>query len=158
MKKLNTDHPGRTLRFVVGMSSDKDLGLCAETLLRKVGSGYIHLVEAEHPRAAKIEDILEQGGEGLKGCYYDMKDRGVGKQTKLALNLAAGSEEIVVVCGSVFLMANAREAVGIKEPRDSEFIAKEAGANLRKDMQEHFGNRVLSEDEEEEEESYRDKV
>ncbi|GMI22128.1 hypothetical protein TrCOL_g12457 [Triparma columacea] len=158
MKKLNTDHPGRTLRFVVGMSSDKDLGLCAETLLRKVGSGYIHLVEAEHPRAAKIEDILEQGGEGLEGCYYDMKDRGVGKQTKLALSLAAGEGEIVVVCGSVFLMANAREAVGIKEPRDSEFIAKEAGANLRKDMQEHFGNRVLSEDEEEEEESYRDKV
>lgn len=151
MKKLDAEHPGRKLRFVVGMSSDKDLGTCAKTILERVEAKQIHLVEAVHPRAAKLEDILSAGGPPLSGCNYNLTSRGVSVQTSLALNLAGSSpsNEIVVICGSVFLMASAREAIGIIEPRDSDFIAKEAGANLRADLQEHFGNRVLSEDEDE---------
>ncbi|GMI07004.1 hypothetical protein TrRE_jg1635 [Triparma retinervis] len=154
MKKLDKDHPGRKVRFVVGMSSDKDLALCASTILGRVDASQVHLVEAVHPRAAKIEDILSAGGPGLSKCHYSLGSRGVGEQTLLALNLASAcpDDEIVVICGSVFLMASAREAIGIVEPRDSEFIAKEAGANLRADLQEHFGNRILSEDEDEKKE------
>ena len=52
-------------------------------------------------------------------------------QIASALALAAEGGEMVVVCGSVFLMAEAREALGYDEPRDSEYIAEVAGANLR---------------------------
>jgi len=137
MKKLDEEHRGRKVRFVVGMSSDKDLKMCAEAILQRVEGGQIHLVEALHPRAAKLEVILEAGSDGLSGCHYDMNDRGVAKQTEAALNLASANDddEIIVICGSVFLMASAREACGIVEPRDSDFIAKEAGANLRQDLQ-----------------------
>jgi dihydrofolate synthase/folylpolyglutamate synthase len=37
-----------------------------------------------------------------------------------------------VICGSVFIMADARETVGIVEPRDSAVISEMAGANLRR--------------------------
>ena len=86
----------------------------------------------------------------VAGSNYDINDASVEKQTRTALKLAQENTELLIVCGSVFLMAGARSALGYNEPRDSDFVAKEAGANLRKDLQEHFGNRVWSEDEESE--------
>ncbi|GMI01369.1 hypothetical protein TrLO_g1141 [Triparma laevis f. longispina] len=154
--KLSKQNPGVKKRVVIGMSSDKDLKLCGEILTSNVENvDNIHLVEASHPRAAKIQDMIEKWEE-LKGSNYDINDASVEKQTRTALKLAQENNELLIVCGSVFLMAGARSALGYNEPRDSDFVAKEAGANLRKDLQEHFGNRVWSEDEESEGETERE--
>ncbi|GMH69797.1 hypothetical protein TrST_g4691 [Triparma strigata] len=147
--KLSTSHPSSKKRIVIGMSSDKDLSECGKILLSNVSPTSVHLVEASHPRAAKIPDILE-ACPGLSPARYDLDEPCVEKQTLLAIEEAAENDEVLIVCGSVFLMAGARKALGYNEPRDSDFVAKEAGANLRKDLQEHFGNRVWSEDEESE--------
>ncbi|KAL7561412.1 hypothetical protein ACA910_014632 [Epithemia clementina (nom. ined.)] len=167
----------RTLfRMVVGMSSDKDLYLCGQAVLKAVNgdASRIHLVEAAHPRAAKLEDILgaaaaaaKQQGEGhpttttttsswLDSCRYNLEDRSITYQIQQALDLIAAArtnkrsddddddnedtpDEILVICGSVFLMAEAREALGFDEPRDSKYIAEVAGAGSRHG-QENFGN------------------
>ena len=63
---------------------------------------------------------------------FDVKDRSITAQVKLALMLAEKNNEILVVCGSVFLMAEAREALGIQEPRDSKLITSVAGSGLLK--------------------------
>ncbi|CAB9505347.1 Probable bifunctional folylpolyglutamate synthase/dihydropteroate synthase [Seminavis robusta] len=133
MRKLRTTYPNAKFRIVVGMSRDKDTKLCAQYMLE--GGVHdpeaIHLVQASHPRAALLEDILEASPE-LQGCHYDLEDRSVTRQIQLGLDRMTGSsEEILVVCGSVFLMAEAREALGFDEPRDSEYIAEVAGAHLR---------------------------
>ena len=47
------------------------------------------------------------------------------------------NDEIVIVCGTVFIMADAREELGIVEPRDSDAIADVAGAGFRS-SQENF--------------------
>lgn len=47
------------------------------------------------------------------------------------------NDEIVIVCGTVFIMADAREELGIVEPRDSDAIADVAGAGFR-NSQENF--------------------
>ena len=47
------------------------------------------------------------------------------------MTLAKKNNEILVVCGSVFIMAEAREALGFDEPRDSDYIAEVAGAGVR---------------------------
>jgi len=44
-----------------------------------------------------------------------------------------------VVCGSVFIMSEAREAIGFEEPRDSDYISEVAGINF-KNTQENFAN------------------
>ncbi len=45
--------------------------------------------------------------------------------------LAAADDGVVVICGSVFIMAEAREALGIVEARDSAVIAEVAGSHFK---------------------------
>jgi dihydrofolate synthase/folylpolyglutamate synthase len=131
VSKLERAYPFRKKRIVCGFSSDKDLSACGRALLSTVGGpSRIHLVEAAHPRAAKLEDMLD-AEPMLKDANFDEKDRSVAAQVKSGLQLAAEGNELLIVCGSVFLMAEAREALGFDEPRDSEYIAEVAGANLR---------------------------
>jgi dihydrofolate synthase/folylpolyglutamate synthase len=61
------------------------------------------------------------------------------------LSIASQNDEIVVICGSVFLMAEAREALGFDEPRDSDYISEMAGAGIRHG-QENFGNSTMTDD------------
>ena len=138
VRKLRTTYPDASFRFVVGMSSDKDLGQCGGSLLQLASPSSIHLVEAAHPRAAKLEAILSAEAS-LNESNYDLEDRSITKQVLKAQELAKERSEILVVCGSVFLMAEAREALGFDEPRDSDYIAEMAGAGVRHG-QENFGN------------------
>eukprot|EP00526_Cylindrotheca_closterium_P011897 CAMPEP_0113628368 /NCGR_PEP_ID=MMETSP0017_2-20120614/14698_1 /TAXON_ID=2856 /ORGANISM="Cylindrotheca closterium" /LENGTH=466 /DNA_ID=CAMNT_0000538669 /DNA_START=276 /DNA_END=1676 /DNA_ORIENTATION=- /assembly_acc=CAM_ASM_000147 len=141
MVKLQNTYPSQSFRFVVGMSSDKDLGQCARSLLSAVGPSSIHLVEAAHPRAAKIPDIVAAEPK-FSDCHFSLDDRSITKQVINSLQLAEENGEILVVCGSVFLMAEARQALGFDEPRDSDYISEVAGAGLRQ-MQENFGNTTI---------------
>lgn len=144
-KLVKTYGKDAKFRVVVGMSSDKDLSLCGASILRAVQDDVsrIHLVEAAHPRAAKLESILEANpqlkrAEG-SGARYDLDDRSITKQVNDAIAMAEIGGEVLIVCGSVFLMAEAREALGFEEPRDSDYIAEVAGAGVRH-SQELFGN------------------
>ena len=135
VQKLKATYPGAKFRIIVGMSSDKDTALCGKYILEATdGNGSaIHLVQASHPRAAKLEDILASDTTGLlpNNSHYDLEDRSVTRQVGIATEMAKQNQEILVVCGSVFLMAEAREALGFDEPRDSDYIAEVAGAHLR---------------------------
>jgi dihydrofolate synthase/folylpolyglutamate synthase len=144
--KLKTTFPDGCFRFVSGMSSDKDLKQCSNALLSisDKDASRIHLVEAAHPRAAKLEAILEAEPTLKEIAQYNLEDRSITRQIKEALVSAEENNEILVVCGSVFLMAEAREALGYQEPRDSDYIAEMAGAGVRHG-QENFGNTVMEE-------------
>jgi len=140
--KLKKTYPEASFRFVAGMSSDKDIGQCARSLLSTTEgtSRNIHLVQAAHPRAATLEAILEAESSLEAAAHYDFEDRSITRQVLQALELTKGNEgEILVVCGSVFLMAETREALGFDEPRDSDCILEMAGVGLRHG-QENFGN------------------
>ena len=157
--KLKSTFPGKAFRFVVGMSSDKDLRHSANILLdTAAGVDSIHLVQAAHPRAAKLEDIIA-AEPLLKSSHYDTADRSISRQIALARTLAAASstDEILVVCGSVFLMAEARECLGFDEPRDSDCIAEVAGAHLRHG-QEMFGNTDPPESDDDDDDNGKDGV
>ena len=145
VRKLQRTFPDQQYRMVVGMSSDKDLRLCCTSILQAVNgdASRIHLVEAAHPRAATVQAILDASSVQLAGAHYDLEDPSITKQINSALEMVKSSSsqggEILVVCGSVFLMAEAREALGFDEPRDSACIAELAGAGVRHG-QENFGN------------------
>jgi dihydrofolate synthase/folylpolyglutamate synthase len=86
-------------------------------------------VQAAHPRAATLEAILE--ATSMKNAHYDLEERTVSRQINQAMELAVEKREMLVVCGSVFLMAEAREALGFDEPRDSAYIAEVSGTGAR---------------------------
>lgn len=149
--KLRANYPTANQRIVVGMSADKDLKYCTNILLDYVSDpSKLHLVEASHPRAASISSILEANPK-LSDSHYEVpqaddlnKDgrdvSSVSTQVQKALKLATENNEMLVVCGSVFIMADARETLGIVEPRDSAVIAEVAGAGMR-NSQENFRDR-----------------
>lgn len=144
VRKLDATFPEARFRIVAGMSSDKDLRLCGASLRQAVSGdcSRIHFIEAAHPRAAKVSDIID--ATEMKDAYFDLEDPSPTKQIKQALKNAKENGEILVVCGSVFIMAEAREALGFDEPRDSEYIAMVAGAGIRH-SQENFGNTSMPE-------------
>jgi len=156
-KKLAVAHPGRRVKIVVGMSADKDIGKAAETILERVDPGDVYLCEAQHPRAASLEQILAAAPAFSGANFPAAAGPGIDTvhdQTKKCVEVAGRDGSLVVVCGSVFIMSSARLALGYLEPRDSDYIAKEAGAgtglgNTGRDMQEHFGNREGSDEDEE---------
>lgn len=139
VQKIKATYPTANFRVVVGMSSDKDLKKCGQSILQAVDGDItrIHLVEAAHPRAAKLVDMLE--ATDFRKAKYNLEQPSVTLQIHDAMESAKKNQEILVVCGSVFLMAEAREALGFDEPRDSSYIAEVAGAGF-KHGQENFGN------------------
>lgn len=141
--KLETTFPNQPLRFIAGFSSDKDLALCGLHLLKATNHqpDNIHVITASHPRAATYEQIVQACPALLSSDYNSnsIVDTNITLQIQRAIQLASQNNEVLVICGSVFIMAEAREALGFDEPRDSDYISEVAGCNLRHG-QENFGN------------------
>lgn len=152
---LRKRFPDKKLRFVCGFSADKDMhrvlstiaDACAHNASPAESSDIsllqarIHLVRASSPRAASLEEI----NSALEAAAGDSQDRnaelqlrpfesiaGIAEGVSAAVDAARAStdDEVVVVCGSVFLMAEARQALGFKEPMDSPATSAVAGAHL----------------------------
>ena len=129
MIKLQSNYPTSSLRIVVGFSADKDVKSCSDILLNSVPHpNKIHLVESPNPRAASIVSILKSHPT-LSDCnYIENEAKGVSSvslQVKEALKLAALNDELLVICGSFFIMVETRCELGIEEPRDSPAIGIE---------------------------------
>ena len=69
--------------------------------------------------------------------YIPPNDAGVKDTVAAALQLSAANREVVLICGSAFIMADARAAVGIVEPRDGDILFELLGSQ-NSDMQESF--------------------
>lgn len=140
MHKLKTNFPDKLFRFVVGLSKDKNLMefgsiLVSEGIQNSRGEdGLIHLVEAAcNPKAATVDQILVacpalDGGVTYRNTNCDGDcTASVHAQIQLALHLASLRGEVVVICGTVFIMSDARRALNIKEPHDSKYITSAFG-------------------------------
>jgi dihydrofolate synthase/folylpolyglutamate synthase len=143
ISKLKKTFPSKEFRFVVGLSNDKDIAEFGNILVSEGVNGrksdQIHLVEASsNPRAATIEKVLNACPALCnvvnKSCDAD---KSVQAQVQCALSVASFRGEIVVVCGTVFIMSEARHALGLDEPCDSKYITSAVGFNYT-NIQENF--------------------
>lgn len=146
MALLAKSFPGKPLRFVLGMSKDKAMMDCLAIVMASGANiRHVHLVQASHPRAATpevlLQDAVAAGADARLFSPHPGSASGgsVTLGVHAALAAARGQpDEVVVVCGSVFIMGEAREALGFDEPRDSQVISEVAGSHF-KSSQEHFG-------------------
>ncbi|RHY13941.1 hypothetical protein DYB36_005538 [Aphanomyces astaci] len=92
---------------------DKDIAHVIDSIVATRAS-HVHFVQGYHPRCASVVEIQHALGE-------------VGA----SLNSASSSDEVVVVCGSVFIMSEARQALGIDEPVDSHDVKQISGVGLK---------------------------
>jgi dihydrofolate synthase / folylpolyglutamate synthase len=115
LQALHTFFPKRHVRFLVGFSADKDYE-CALRLLSDVAT-HVHLVQAATPRAASLH-ALASAMEAIDMVPYSVHETvalGVEQAHKSALEKG----ELLVITGSFYLMADAKEALGVYPPRDS---------------------------------------
>ena len=85
--------------------------------------------------------MFQSGGVAAEGLFttHGRDSKGsVAAGVSAAVQQAAQNNEVVVVCGSVFLMSDARAALGLDEPKDAPVVAEMLGAHF-KSAQESFG-------------------
>ncbi|POM63750.1 Folylpolyglutamate synthase [Phytophthora palmivora] len=143
---LKKQFPAKKFRFVCGFSADKAINKVLNKITGVVRDSLpdendeelqarIHLVKANHPRGASLEEVnlalASATTEGEKAYQYEtISTIKEGVNAALAASRASSDDEVVVVCGSVFLMAEARQALGLKEPIDSAALNAVAGLHL----------------------------
>ncbi|MBA3814949.1 MAG: bifunctional folylpolyglutamate synthase/dihydrofolate synthase [Parachlamydiaceae bacterium] len=114
---LHQQFPGTSIRFIIGLSKSKDIFTCINLI--KNAASHIYLVEAPSGRAAPIEELSKE----LLRQGFSISSISCESSISLAVQnaiIAAGqlTNEIVVVCGTFFIMSAARAALGIVEPQD----------------------------------------
>lgn len=109
-------YPKGPLHIVFGLSKTKDISACAELLQQKASSTY--LVEAPNGRGMPVAslkaELLQKGMSGKRIHIEPTIDASI----RRAIHEARADEGIVIVCGSFFIMSEARQALGISEEHD----------------------------------------
>lgn len=116
-KSIFSHYPGRPLRLVFGLSKSKDLKGCLTQIVPYRFP--CHLVEATNGRGASKElirnQLLELPTPPLDIHLHSSITSGV----ETACLEASKQDQLVVIFGSFFIMAEARRALGFQEPVDS---------------------------------------
>jgi dihydrofolate synthase/folylpolyglutamate synthase len=110
LQALHTFFPQAKFRFLVGFSKDKDYDQCLD-LIAQVAT-HIHLAQAATPRAAapyELRKVLKNEDLAFTTSHSSFEE---GVKEAHANALSQG--EILVICGSFYIMAEAKVALGIQ--------------------------------------------
>jgi len=115
MLSLMQRHPGKNFRVIYGSSGHKDTYGCLQAL--KDYAYKIHVVQAKHSRAKNIGEMLEQVEE-VKAELIEEKGKETFEEVVNGGDIAstidnalekAKEDEVVVVLGSFYIMAEVRQ-------------------------------------------------
>lgn len=116
IKAVRKRYPKSNFRFVVGLSSNKDILGCLQ-IIKKEGTAF-HLIEGDNERAASkklLADKLANMGVSSVNIFCESSIRSA---IYHAIELASQKNEIVIACGTFFIMREIRQALGLNEPQD----------------------------------------
>ncbi|MBS0647606.1 MAG: bifunctional folylpolyglutamate synthase/dihydrofolate synthase [Verrucomicrobia bacterium] len=103
LEALQMHFPGQRFSAVVGMSKDKDVKKCLSILAERADQ--LHLVQASTPKAVPVEKMKELLRQ--EGFTHFTAEASIGETVRKAL----ASEDLLVICGSFYIMKEAREEV-----------------------------------------------
>jgi len=113
---LHKRYPQNPLRIVCGLSKNKDLQSCT-SVLAHFGSSF-HCIAANNPRALPAEELYKAlKNTGFKEERLFLKPSLL-ENLHFAVECAGKNNEVLVICGSFFIMAEIRQYFGINEPQD----------------------------------------
>lgn len=114
---LAEEYGGRRLILILGIAGDKDV----EQMVRVIAplAGRIIATSSHHPRAAAVERIIEAVRALELPAPEVMRAPGVAEALTLAL-AAAGDRDVICATGSLYVVAEAREALGLAESDEFE--------------------------------------
>jgi dihydrofolate synthase/folylpolyglutamate synthase len=98
----------KQLRFIIGMSKDKEIKKNLEVLIRQ--ASYIHISPVEHFKLLKAVDLKEAVlALGFTRCSCE---ESIEQTLRLAFQEAFKADEILVVCGSFYMMDPIKQVLG----------------------------------------------
>ncbi len=103
LKAWDYHYPGKEFVAIVGLSSDKDLKKCLTIMAER--AKHIYLVQADSKRAApleKLEEIFHQEKISSFTSCSSMEQ---------AIQRALASDQDILICGSFYIMKQAREQI-----------------------------------------------
>lgn len=115
-KAVRKKYPRRSIRAVCGLSKNKDIDGCLKVLKTYVDD--FHLVQSTNGRG---QSTLELQKALIKlGVPVDRikSNESIQASVMQAVHKAHEAKQIIVICGTFFIMSEARKALGIVEPRD----------------------------------------
>lgn len=105
---IEHQYPNRPIRLLFGLSKSKDIQACLEIICQH-GSAF-HLVEAPNGRGVPLATLQE----ALLNCKVRPEQilihSEIAEGVKEARTLALAQEELLVICGTFFIMSEAQEA------------------------------------------------
>jgi dihydrofolate synthase/folylpolyglutamate synthase len=107
LQALHTFYPHCKFRFLVGFSKDKEYDRCLR-LIANVAT-HIHLVQARSPRAATLQELkacLESENPTLFTAHSSIQEAVAASYAEVL-----SKAEILVICGSFYIMAETRQAL-----------------------------------------------
>lgn len=109
LQALHYFFPKRRVRFVVGFSKDKDYSSCLE-LIAPVAI-HIHLVQgcSSLVSANKLSFALKEATSFKKAASFYTCHKSIEEGVKAAFNFAFQANELTVICGSFYIMQEAKK-------------------------------------------------
>jgi dihydrofolate synthase / folylpolyglutamate synthase len=105
-----------SIRVVFGLSKSKDIDGCLNVLMR-MGDNF-HLVEATNGRGLDVQALHKKMIEHYFNPDHIFIDGDISHTIQKALHEAKKHRQLLVICGTFFIMSDARAALGINEPCD----------------------------------------
>jgi dihydrofolate synthase/folylpolyglutamate synthase len=121
-KAVRIKYGNRPLRVLFGLSKTKDIPLCLVILNENAAN--FHVVEAQNGRGVPAKEIKELlFGEGTRAGEQFSEERicidsTITESLHHAIREAASQNQILIVCGTFFIMGEVRQALGLNEPQD----------------------------------------
>jgi dihydrofolate synthase/folylpolyglutamate synthase len=120
--RVRREFPARHVRMLYAVSRDKDVRTCLKQVLGAVQPSHIHFAQSSNFRAVSQEELGRIFREELGHEYtHHIAAESVRDLVAKVIALAAadGGDSVVVVCGTGYIMPDARAQLGIVEPRYS---------------------------------------
>lgn len=110
-------YPNHSLRILFGLSKNKDLKTCLQVIATY--AVHFHLVEACNGRGASIETLRSYLQTLSIDSSHLFAHSSILGGVQYAQQQALEHHQILVICGSFFIMRQVREALGFNEPVDA---------------------------------------
>lgn len=106
---VQNQFPNRKRRIIFGLSKNKDITECLN-LIKESGDAF-HLVEATNGRGLPLDQLEEK----MKDLNKPVKAH---RSIEEAVSNSLKYNDLIIVCGTFFIMGDVKKALCIEEPKD----------------------------------------
>lgn len=115
-RSLKNRFPTKQFYVLFGLSKTKDIPGCLAII--KEYASHFHLIEATNGRGVSTKELLNALIQMRVSDEHIFQSSCIADSVPLAIKASGKRKEILIICGTFFIMGDVRRALGIVEPHD----------------------------------------